>query len=1333
MPNPKLQVDVNQTGEEATGADGTPFSPDNLIKTHHGMEESQEHIAQLLMSLDADNNLETTDNFGYLMRGMDDILEHFHDNHGQLHEEISEILESSRHGLLTHEQLSELFANEQMRSAYVLNVVSGIQEHMGEFFQSVQERKTVGVGEEDPLEEEALQMGMDYMKTSIETIGKVITSPIKNVKRTIQRVDSTLKENKLALLQVREEYRQASLASPAQHNKVPKTQINPFEHFRILDAATMHHDYSIEGADASMTKYQQAAGGSDLHAKIESVAAGHQSELFNGNSHKTHDDHLSPKSKSHGATPKHSDHHTAKHSDGVVHHKDNNGKAVHSHKPPSSSRPSSPHSLHIKHHAEVSDAGEAPAPASAVHDRNLTIPMTTSIPHDERSLDDSMALSETDEHSEHTDAGVGHKSKKKKQMDGKSHETNSAKHKKQDHHKVSHITSSKKADSRARRGSKDSETSLKEEPFIPTEDLNTYAPLEKGSSVADEDDQSLDSRANCALSVAPEAPIGAKATATATDSQDVAMYRKEAEQLKQQLNTLQAQLEASNTIASNEAAMQAAVNERLASAIKVHDSVNDLKHSKAVEDLKIKMEEAKKEHQTLQESFAQAKVELSAAKAELERVRYLEDAARKEELNLEHALDNQSFGQKGDGVDDDYSIQSGDDRPNFPGGTGRESKQATLARKRAAKLQSRKAANKGAMNYSDADEDSPSKYEQMQDRADKEVRHLLHSVQSMPSGDLVQITAPRRAAMLTQETSTDDLEDAVRGRNVLGKIKTVVNRWQQMHKEAAEKKKKQDAEAVALSSMAENGVGGTVSTTAAADDGAPAVQAEDTVQLTIDDESTMPGGGAAVCETSDVPSSAGADKGEKRHHHRLRSHKRRDDDQLQMVANYGNGVMVTRTYRAFPEDPRFAEELEKSDNPLVLLHQEYGHILSKINNTRLLGAAFKKERITKEMPQNSSFQKLLSSLLVDILKSQSECDLMAKLMDNCETIVKDLVCIVKATPAVPFDYINEPLNELYSKFGEIESLKLVLDVKLTEFRSMFEKINQQGQYDLHNMRKECHEFDVCYKFFLACQGKSLEVLQRLSACKERCDRYNFLQPNLPVLSNEAKIQIAAINMSRYGSDGSGGVEQKIGALENKVVELTNELQGMQEEMEEMEVELFETLQGNDKTPAALLFFSLMSDPAFVQNLQQICLQLRQLKGFVDGSQHMDFITLRKRLQVCVVCVPSVEKLLTQYGVYYKKWAVQRMNWFQTRNMVGGSAESFNYCALCFHDSSKTQSEKDAGSGAGKKLTHKTLKQQVAEKKAQQRQKWSQQQQQQPVRSTSASNLPPIGAGLNSGY
>lgn len=91
------------------------------------------------------------------------------------------------------------------------------------------------------------------------------------------------------------------------------------------------------------------------------------------------------------------------------------------------------------------------------------------------------------------------------------------------------------------------------------------------------------------------------------------------------------------------------------------------------------------------------------------------------------------------------------------------------------------------------------------------------------------------------------------------------------------------------------------------------------------------------------------------------------------------------------------------------------------------------------------------------------------------------------------------------------------------------------------------------------------------------------------------------------------------------------------------------------------------------------LQLNSLKPFADGNlNHIDFVTLRKRIQVCIICLPGIDRMLNYYSQTYTKWTQYRNNWFASRKLTGGSADGLQTCPLCYHS---LQSKSDTMEGA----------------------------------------------------
>ncbi len=45
--------------------------------------------------------------------------------------------------------------------------------------------------------------------------------------------------------------------------------------------------------------------------------------------------------------------------------------------------------------------------------------------------------------------------------------------------------------------------------------------------------------------------------------------------------------------------------------------------------------------------------------------------------------------------------------------------------------------------------------------------------------------------------------------------------------------------------------------------------------------------------------------------------------------------------------------------------------------------------------------------------------------------------------------------------------------------------------------------------------------------------------------------------------------------------------------------------------------------------------------FAIGVDHVDYVTIKKRIQVCTSITPTLDKLIDRYFTLYKKWSNQR--------------------------------------------------------------------------------------------
>lgn len=139
---------------------------------------------------------------------------------------------------------------------------------------------------------------------------------------------------------------------------------------------------------------------------------------------------------------------------------------------------------------------------------------------------------------------------------------------------------------------------------------------------------------------------------------------------------------------------------------------------------------------------------------------------------------------------------------------------------------------------------------------------------------------------------------------------------------------------------------------------------------------------------------------------------------------------------------------------------------------------------------------------------------------------------------------------------------------------------------------------------------------------------------------------------------------------NKELQLLQDIEDLNQENQSLKSELLNLF--NDKSnhiiSSTLLFYSILEDTnIIIPSMQQLLLQLKLLKPFVSGSEHMDFITLRQRIDICINSAPSLYKLLHRYEELYQRWVHNRMKAMSRFNLTGGIADASFVCPLCHHD------------------------------------------------------------------
>lgn len=369
------------------------------------------------------------------------------------------------------------------------------------------------------------------------------------------------------------------------------------------------------------------------------------------------------------------------------------------------------------------------------------------------------------------------------------------------------------------------------------------------------------------------------------------------------------------------------------------------------------------------------------------------------------------------------------------------------------------------------------------------------------------------------------------------------------------------------------------------------------------------------------------------------------------------GILQTRTYRDVP--PRdFRGILRESQNPLLELLHEYADCIDEVYHAPLCSAASTSLAV-HSATSGDVIEAMFKSTIASLEKLDASCLVLLQNIAHCEELANNMI-IVKGAGDISDHHYMRSLTELYHYFGEIESLKLWVDVQLTEYRNIFERVEALGIVNLPalaNSSTPAHQaHQSAFRTFSSCAGRTSEAASRFDSLKLRCQKYDIARGHDPIkLAGRGLAEAHGVNLEEFLN------------LKDEVGQLRSLLREAEDETEELNLEVFRVMQEKDRTPGALMFFSILQDPVTVSVLQQMNLQLGKLKPFSDGDEHLDFTALRKRLQVCISCVPTVERFVQRYLSLHKKWSVNRLGSFVNRGQVGGPSDSANLCPLCNND------------------------------------------------------------------
>ena len=400
--------------------------------------------------------------------------------------------------------------------------------------------------------------------------------------------------------------------------------------------------------------------------------------------------------------------------------------------------------------------------------------------------------------------------------------------------------------------------------------------------------------------------------------------------------------------------------------------------------------------------------------------------------------------------------------------------------------------------------------------------------------------------------------------------------------------------------------------------------------------------------------------------------------------------------------------ISTSENPILDLYVYYGPIIREEWRAKLLHATAMEVTRTKTPKLVSNMLEIIGKELV-LYKEEA-----FKVLRNLIVCEKSGLSLINLKQTSHLDDFKDSVVEFVKLMGELGAKYIDLEVKGAEYRTLFELLHPKKV----KLGEEGREgFKQCYKAFTICQAKTSEIHNRLNTLKHACDKVK-LTDNVQNMIRGNNNNTVDVNDSRGGTtvmnfeassmdDQSLITSQSIisdyhenigndksmsdneGVVPNDVrdsLRVSREsadindmsfdniqaaiktIKFLQEEIELLKIDLFQAEQVRDRTPGALLFFTALYDPAAVDAITNTLIEIKGMKSICDGSEYIDFHSLRRKLLICVSNVPSMERLIDKFQKMHASWTQSRSKLFSSRNQAGGDADASYACPLCCCDS-----------------------------------------------------------------
>lgn len=270
-----------------------------------------------------------------------------------------------------------------------------------------------------------------------------------------------------------------------------------------------------------------------------------------------------------------------------------------------------------------------------------------------------------------------------------------------------------------------------------------------------------------------------------------------------------------------------------------------------------------------------------------------------------------------------------------------------------------------------------------------------------------------------------------------------------------------------------------------------------------------------------------------------------------------------------------------------------------------------------------------------------------------EQTINDLIMIATSREELT-DSFYFHLRESSTKLGEVKIAEAWVGMLLHDSRAIFSRTRALGIDPV----LIGPQFSIAYQSFLSCQGANL-------ALKKKLDEVHALQQKylaVPIIHAQTRPVVA----------DNGRIQQHCEMLRERCEDLEEAIHDINDENEELRAELQIMDSQLDRTPGALLFFSVLHNPKLPEVIANHIQILLGVKSTLDGTAHFDFMALKRRLELCLHGLPALQQFFKKYASLHKKWAATRAKMFLDRRQIGGDADNHYVCPICNIDSRRAE-------------------------------------------------------------